>query len=81
MTTLLALYNRHGCVGRCDAKCFNAKTDICTCVCGGMNHSVGLAMAYKNTQDHCQELIDGAKKFHTLSRITFPLGIDQQQLF
>jgi len=81
MTTLIALYNRHGEVGRCDEKCYKAKTENCTCVCGALNHGVGLAMAYKNTQDHCQELIDSAKNFHTLSRMTFPLGSDQGQLF
>lgn len=81
MTTLIALYNRHGRVGQCDAKCYNAKTPACTCICGGMNHGVGFSMAYKNVQDHCQDLIDKAKDFHTTSRMDFPFGTDQQQLF
>lgn len=81
MATLIALYNRHGCVGRCDTKCYDAKTTSCTCVCGGINHGVGLAMAALNIDNHCQELIDNAKEFHTTSRMTFPLGTDQQQLF
>ena len=81
MPTLLAMYNRHGEVGRCDSKCYKAKTTNCTCICGGINHGVGLAKAAFNIENHCQELIDSAKKFHTTSRMTFPLQTDQQQLF
>ncbi len=30
--TLFAVYNSEGCVGRCDAKCYNATSGDCTCV-------------------------------------------------
>lgn len=81
MTTLIALYNRHGCVGRCDEKCYKAKNETCTCICGGINHGVGLAKAALNIEENLQELLDSAKQFHTLSRMTFPLGHDQGELF
>jgi len=29
-------------IGRCDARCHTAKGAKCTCICGGLNHGVGL---------------------------------------
>jgi len=29
MTTLIAAYNSDGCIGRCDAKCYNATEPEC----------------------------------------------------
>jgi hypothetical protein len=49
MTTLIAVYNSDGCVGRCDAKCYEAVDPDCDCVCGGRNHGVGRAQAATNT--------------------------------
>jgi len=67
MTTLIAVYNSEGCVGRCDASCYNAKHDKCVCCCGGMNHGKGLQQAVENTQamaeatimEWCHEHADG----------------------
>jgi hypothetical protein len=28
-------------IGRCDARCYNAKHPKCDCVCGGVNHGRG----------------------------------------
>jgi len=41
MATILALYNSDGCVGRCDAKCHEAKGTECRCICGGKYHGRG----------------------------------------
>ena len=30
---------------KCDARCYNAKGKKCTCVCGGINHGIGLEAA------------------------------------
>jgi hypothetical protein len=49
MTTLIAVYNSEGCVGRCDARCYNAVLAPCTCICGGANHGAGRARAQCNT--------------------------------
>ena len=49
MTTLIAVYNSEGCVGRCDAKCYQATHPGCQCICGGMNHGAGLSQAVDNT--------------------------------
>lgn len=48
--TLIAVYNSDGCVGRCDAKCYNAECTECTCICGGANHGKGKARALDNTR-------------------------------
>ena len=45
MTTLLKHYNRHGLVGRCDARCYDAKGPICRCICNGRFHGKGFAQA------------------------------------
>jgi hypothetical protein len=51
MATLMALYNSEGCVGRCDATCYNAKHKRCTCICGGRNHGVGKALAEQQVRE------------------------------
>jgi hypothetical protein len=63
MTTLIAVYKSSGdggtvCVGRCDAKCYNAKEPGCTCVCGGRNHGAGLEKATDNTREMAEEWLE-----------------------
>jgi hypothetical protein len=38
-------------VGRCDAKCYDAKEPDCDCICGGKNHGAGLHQARDNTRE------------------------------
>ena len=45
MTTVFSVHNSDGCVGRCDAKCHEAKEPECHCICGGAFHGVGGAIA------------------------------------
>lgn len=53
MTTAVAVYNSEGCVGRCDAKCHDAKEPDCDCVCGGRLHGCGRENAIeRNTEDY-----------------------------
>lgn len=35
-------------IGRCDARCYNAKHQECTCVCGGRNHGGSMRQAAAN---------------------------------
>jgi len=51
MTTLIAAYDSSGCIGRCGARCYNAKGDRCRCICGGRNHAVGLKNALENSRE------------------------------
>lgn len=45
MTTAIAVYDSDGCVGRCDARCHEATSDACRCICGGALHGAGGAAA------------------------------------
>ena len=50
MTTLIAVYNSEGCVGRCDARCYDAAEEPCECICAGRNHGAGKQQAVANTR-------------------------------
>ena len=38
MATLTAVYSSEGCIGRCDARCYEAYDRRRTCICGGRKH-------------------------------------------
>lgn len=63
MTTVLAVYNSEGCVGRCDATCHNAKSRHCDCICGGKNHGKGLAQAIANNHERFDITPEDLAKF------------------
>jgi hypothetical protein len=42
--TLIEVRSSEGVVGRCDARCYNAVTPDCDCICGGRNHGKGLGI-------------------------------------
>lgn len=46
----------------CNARCYNAKHPNCACVCGGMNHSVGLEDATERTKDVKWRLVNEGKE-------------------
>lgn len=73
MTTLIAVYNSDGCVGRCDARCYNAVSDYCDCICGGMNHGSGREKAIDNTRDW---ILDG----DTLEQFAERHGLEPESL-
>jgi len=64
MATLIAGYDSNGCTGRCDAKCYEATSSECICICCGMNHGVGLNRACENTAALAERWIDEWKKQH-----------------
>ncbi len=49
MSTLIRVGNSEGEVGRCDARCYDAKEPQCDCVCGGLNHGAGEQQAAAQT--------------------------------
>lgn len=63
MTTVLAVYNSDGCVGRCDARCHGAKSKTCDCICGGRNHGKGLAQAIENNKEALGLTDEDLKRF------------------
>jgi hypothetical protein len=66
VATLIAVYNSEGCVGRCDAKCYEATSAECDCICGGRNHGAGRQKAMDNTRAYCEEWIEAYQKEHGL---------------
>lgn len=64
MATLIAVYTSEGCVGRCDAKCYNATVEKCDCICGGRNHGAGIQKAVDNTREMWESWVEHWKKEH-----------------
>jgi len=48
MATIYTAYDSFGLVGRCDARCHNAKGSECRCICGGAFHGVGSRIAQED---------------------------------
>jgi hypothetical protein len=72
MATLIAAYNSSGCIGRCDAKCYNATHPDCNCICGGMNHGAGAQRAIENTNAMWEDWISEYEKSHDVERFKVP---------
>lgn len=64
MATLIAAYTSSGCIGRCDAKCYEAVTPHCECICGGLNHGVGRKQAESNTRELAEQWMKRWKDEH-----------------
>lgn len=45
-------------IGRCDARCYNAKEPSCDCICGGRNHGAGLEKAAEQTRECAEAWIE-----------------------
>jgi hypothetical protein len=58
VSTLIAVYNSDGCVGRCDAKCYDAAHPDCDCICGGKNHGAGRVQAEANTRELGEQWVE-----------------------
>lgn len=78
--TLIAVYNSDGCVGRCDAKCYDAKHADCTCICGGANHGAGKTKAMDNTRELAESWLETWQEAHQGQQFTFAKNPEVQQL-
>lgn len=78
--TLIAVYNSDGCVGRCDAKCYNANHPHCDCICGGANHGAGKQAAIDNTRELSQRWIDDWNAEHPGMEFSFKQSKEVSQL-
>lgn len=81
MSTLIAVHNSDGCVGRCDAKCYDAAEPECDCVCGGRNHGAGRRQAMENTRALAGEWIEQWKKDRPGEEFNFEVPALQRDLF
>jgi hypothetical protein len=61
MTALIAFYTGDGCIGRCDAKCYNAWGPECHCICQGGNHGLGRQEAIGNTRELADSWLEDAR--------------------
>lgn len=74
MVTLIALYSNDGCVGRCDAKCYEAESGPCDCICGGVNHGAGRARAEAQTRTHAERMIEAFARANGLEKYQVDLS-------
>ncbi len=44
-------------IGRCDARCYDAREPHCECVCGGRNHGAGLERAIEQTREQAEQWV------------------------
>lgn len=80
MTTLIAVYNSEGLVGRCDAKCYEAEHPDCDCICGGMNHGAGKGQAVENTRERAQQWIENVRRVQPDAEGMLSLDVVQREL-
>lgn len=53
---VLTMHSSWGILGSCDARCYNAQSKSCLCICGGKNHGVGRKQAIVNARQIVKEL-------------------------
>ncbi len=84
MTTLIAVFNAEGkCVQRCDAKCYDAQDDKCTCVCHGRNHGAGRKQAIENTRELAESWVEeyARKNGIQVEKVHLAEEVQQMELF
>jgi hypothetical protein len=52
---LIEIKNGNKVMGRCDARCYNAKHANCNCICKGKNHGKGYEQGVENTKQILKE--------------------------
>lgn len=83
--TLIAVYKSSGdkgavCVGRCDARCYEASEPQCECICGGRNHGAGQQRAMDNTREMYAPWIEEYERRHQLNQVQWTIpAIEPQQ--
>lgn len=79
MATLMTFKSASGKKERCDAKCYNAKGEKCSCCCGGRNHGKGFVEAFKTTIGSFDEIVRESKNIGDAKlKIT---NIEQNKVF
>lgn len=81
MATLIAVYNSEGCVGRCDARCYDAAEAHCDCICKGKNHGAGLQVARENTRLLADTWLDDVRRNNPGAALEFDVPAAQGELF
>ena len=80
--TLISYHSSGGDKGRrCDARCYNAKSAACDCICRGMNHGKGLNVAVEQTSRLAASWIERYGAEHPGEKVEFEGEGIQQSLF
>lgn len=83
--TLIAVYKKSGdktvCVGRCDARCYEASQSTCDCICQGVNHCAGQKQAMDNTRAMFGEWEEQYIREKQLTNVSWDVPILQGSLF
>ena len=61
----VATYNSERCTGRCEAKCYEAITGNCDCICRRRKHGAGVERAPENTRELAAEWLTTWKQAHS----------------
>jgi len=77
---ILRTFNSVEETGRCDSRCYDARTKRCRCCCGGRNHGVGLNQAIKNAAEIIKQANTGTYP-ETLEQVQFEAPHKQLRLF
>lgn len=80
MATLIEVRENGKCLGRCDAKCYNATSERCECICGGDNHGAGLKKAADNSEKHWHLWFEDYEENHPGLDLQFVRGDVQREL-
>jgi hypothetical protein len=82
VTTLIAVYNSEGCVGRCNARCYEAAEPDCDCICGGRNHGAGKQQATGNTRELAESWLQQARASgQDITRAELAVTVTHEPLF
>jgi hypothetical protein len=82
MTTVMSWGNSEGEKGRCDAKCHNATTPHCDCMCGGRYHGSGANGTFEEVRrEHAAEILEAAKRQAASQGFSLAAVLEQQDLF
>jgi hypothetical protein len=61
----VATYNSERCTGRCEAKCYEAITGNCDCICRRHKHGAGVERTTENTRELAKEWLTTRKQAHS----------------
>ena len=82
MATIYAVYDSHGLVARCDARCHEATGPECHCICGGAHHGVGSNITQEEIRAVSgEELIENAVKLGVIGPLRIVRLSSQLELF
>ena len=81
MTALLIVYRGRDVVRMCDAACYDADHDRCTCVCSGTNHRAGYERALVNARQLAEEWADRARRQDPGVDVQLDTSVQHEPLF